>query len=164
MAKVGPGMDEDYRFELPIEVRFRDLDALGHVNHATFLTYFEEARTAYWMQLTGNRDRSALDFILARVECDYRTSLEFPETVRVGVRCTRIGGKSFDLAYRILRANGTLAAVGRTVQVGYDYATGQTRPIDEKARRLLNDFEGRDLVGSGAPSSEPSTSKPRERI
>jgi acyl-CoA thioester hydrolase len=157
-------MAEDFRFELALEVRFRDLDALGHVNHATFLTYFEEARTAYWMKLTGTRNRTALDFILARVECDYRTSLEFPETVRVGVRCSRIGGKSFDLEYRILRADGAVAALGRTVQVGYDYASGQSRPISEHARRLLTEFEGRDLVGSGGPSSEPSTSKPRERI
>lgn len=152
-------MDEPFRFELPVEVRFRDLDALGHVNHATFLSYLEEARTAYWMQLTGVLNLKALDFILARVECDYRSSLEFPETVQVGVRCTRIGGKSFDLEYRIRRQDGVLAATGRTVQVGYDYSTGQTRPISEHARRLLSDFEGRDLL-----ASEPSTTIPRERI
>lgn len=148
----------DYRFELPIELRFRDLDALAHVNHATFLTYFEEARTAYWMQLTQTRELKALNFIIARIECDYRASLEFPQTIRVGVRCSRLGGKSFDLEYRILRQDGVLAAVGRTVCVGYDYATGQTRPLNDQARRLLEEFEGRDLS-----SSEPSTTNPRER-
>lgn len=152
-------MDGDFRFELPLEVRFRDLDALGHVNHATFLTYFEEARTAYWMKLVGTGTLDALDFILARVECDYRASLVFPETVRVGVRCSRIGGKSFDLEYRVLRQDGGLAATGRTVQVGFDYSSGTTRPIEEHARRMLTEFEGRDLV-----SSEPSKTQPRERI
>lgn len=152
-------MDGDFRFELPLEVRFRDLDALGHVNHATFLTYFEEARTAYWMHLTGVGSLEALDFILARAECDYRASLLFPERVRVGVRCARIGAKSFDLEYRVLRQDGVVAATGRTVLVGFDYSSGTTRPIKEQARRMLSDFEGRDLI-----SSEPSKTHTRERI
>ena len=58
-------------FEHELEVRFRDCDALGHVNNAVYLTYLEQARFAHWQRLTGvtGIPRS---FILARVECDYR--------------------------------------------------------------------------------------------
>ena len=47
---------KDASFRLPIEVRFRDLDALGHVNNAVYLTYLESARVAWWLHLTGRKD------------------------------------------------------------------------------------------------------------
>ncbi|GMU52214.1 MAG: hypothetical protein AMXMBFR33_13600 [Candidatus Xenobia bacterium] len=156
-------MDGEFSFEHPVEVRFRDLDALGHVNHASFLTYFEIARTAYWMQLSGVRSVAALDFILARVECDYRSSVSFPDTLQVGVRCSKLGTKSFDLEYRVRRGDGQVAAVGRTVQVGYDYATGQTRPIQPEVRSLLTRDLTRSAVGAEASGSEPGTTKLTER-
>ncbi|MCE7870159.1 acyl-CoA thioesterase [bacterium CPR1] len=156
-------MDGEFGFQHPVEVRFRDLDALGHVNHASFLTYFEIARTAYWMQLTGIRSVAALDFILARVECDYRNSISFPETLVVGVRCSKLGTRSFDLEYRALRGDGQVAALGRTVQVAYDYTTGQTRPIQLEVRSLLTRDLTPGAVGADAPGSEPGTTKLRER-
>ena len=58
-------------FEHEIDVRFRDCDALGHVNNAVYLTYLEQARFAHWQRLTGTSGIPRT-FILARVECDYR--------------------------------------------------------------------------------------------
>lgn len=156
-------MDGQFCFEHPVEVRFRDIDALGHVNHASFFTFFEIARTAYWMQLTGVHSVTSLDFILARAECDYRASVSFPETLLIGVRCSRLGTRSFDLEYRARRRDGQAAAFGRTVQVGYDYTTGQTRPIQSEIRSLLTRDLTENAVGAQAPGSEPGTTKLKER-
>jgi len=76
-------------------VRFRDCDAMGHVNNAVYSTYLEEARIGVLGDL--------IDFILARVEIDFRSELRAAEEVEVRTRCSRVGRKSFDLEY-VMRA------------------------------------------------------------
>ena len=78
-------------------VRFRDLDSLGHVNNAVFLTYLEEARIAYLVP----RGAEASDMILARVEIDFRAPLGMDAELEIGVRPARVGTKSFDLEYEV---------------------------------------------------------------
>ncbi|HET8645682.1 MAG TPA: thioesterase family protein, partial [Vicinamibacteria bacterium] len=76
-----------YRFRFPLEARFRDLDAIGHVNNAVYLTYFESARIAWWLHVTAREAQglSALDMILARVELDFRAPVEYGARLEVGV-------------------------------------------------------------------------------
>ena len=106
-------------------VRFRDLDPMGHVNNAVFLTYLESARTAFLVELDLAREIQDLPLIVARVEIDFRSPVRFGETVEIGVRAARFGEKSFDLEYE-LRAAGRLAAEAKSVCVAYDYAAGRT--------------------------------------
>ena len=113
-------------------VRFRDLDGMGHVNNAVFLTYMESARIAYLTQLgAGSNPQGSL--ILARMEVDFRSPVSFGEQVAVGVRPSRLGTKSFELEYEV-RADGRLAAEGRSVLVGYDYARGESVEIPAEWR------------------------------
>jgi acyl-CoA thioester hydrolase len=117
-------------------VRFRDLDALGHVNNAVFLTYMESARTAWALEnglMTGVGD---LPLILARVEVDFRAPVELGDVVEITIRPGRVGTKSFALDYE-LRADGRLVAEAKSVLVGYDYASGESIPIPDRWRKLL---------------------------
>ena len=86
--------DRPFRFTHAVEVRFRDLDALGHVNNAVYLTYFESARMAWWMHLTHRTDLRRMDMILARAEVDFRSPAAYAEVLDVGVRCASIGRSS----------------------------------------------------------------------
>jgi acyl-CoA thioester hydrolase len=113
-------------------VRFRDLDSLGHVNNAVFLTYLEEARIAYLVPLGAE----ASDMILARVEIDFRAPLRTGDELEIGVRPARIGTKSFDLEYEV-HSGGTLAAGAKTVLVSYDYATRRPVELPESWREAL---------------------------
>ena len=113
-------------------VRFRDLDSLGHVNNAVFLTYLEEARIAYLVPLGAE----ASDMILARVEIDFRAPLRISDELEIGVRPARIGTKSFDLEYEV-HSGGTLAAEAKTVLVSYDYATRRPVELPESWREAL---------------------------
>jgi acyl-CoA thioester hydrolase len=116
-------------------VRFRDLDGMGHVNNAVFLTYMESARIAYLTDLgAGSHPQGSL--ILARMEVDFRSPVSFGEQVEVGVRPSRLGTKSFELEYEV-RADGRLAAEGRSVLVGYDYARGESVEIPAEWREWL---------------------------
>jgi acyl-CoA thioester hydrolase len=129
---------DGYRFSLELEVRFRDLDALGHVNNAVYLTYFESARMAYWMHVNGQTDLSGVNMILARAEVDYRSQVGYRDQLEVGVRCASIKRSSFVLEQAIVeRTSGRLVAQARKVLVHYDYAEGRTKALTEDQRQLL---------------------------
>jgi acyl-CoA thioester hydrolase len=116
-------------------VRFRDLDGMGHVNNAVFMTYMESARLEYFKSL--GLGRNPLEgMILARAEVDFRSPIELGEQVEVGVRTGRIGTKSFDLDQEV-RADGRVAAVGKFVLVAYDYTTNRSQEIPESWRERL---------------------------
>ena len=110
-------------------VRFRDCDAMGHVNNAVFSTYLEEARIGVLGGLT--------DFILARVEIDFRSELRSGEEVEVRTRCSRIGTKSFDLEHELV-ADGRVVAEAKSVLVSFDYGLGASVPVPDALRTRLS--------------------------
>jgi acyl-CoA thioester hydrolase len=127
-----------FRFSFPIQVRFRDLDLLGHVNNAVYLTYFESARIAYWMRVTRRGDLKDLAMILARVEVDFRSPAAYGETLDIGVRCSALGRSSFTLEFRMAeRASSRLVAEARKVLVHYDFSLGRSLPLGDELRQLI---------------------------
>jgi acyl-CoA thioester hydrolase len=117
-------------------VRFRDLDALGHVNNAVFLTYIESARVAFLLDLGAATTLEDMSIIVARIEIDFRAPVGFGEEVEIAVHASRFGDKSFDLDYE-LRVGGRVVAQAKSVLVGYDYATGETVTIPNEWRERL---------------------------
>jgi acyl-CoA thioester hydrolase len=124
---------EPFPFETPVAVRFNDLDAMGHVNNALFATYFEEARAAFAREVFGLTQLDAFDFVVARVEIDYRRPLRYGEELRAALRVASVGESSFTIEYR-LTAGGTVVATGKTVQVFYDYSSAKKKPVPEGFR------------------------------
>ena len=110
-------------------VRFRDCDAMGHVNNAVYSTYLEEARIGVLGDL--------FDFILARVEIDFRSELRMGEEVEVRTRCSRIGTKSFDLQHEVAASGGRVVAEATSVLVSYDYKLGASVVVPEALRERL---------------------------
>ncbi len=130
-----PGL---FRFRFPMEVRFRDLDALGHVNNAAYLTYLESARLAYWLQVTGRSGLTAFDMMLARAEVDYRAPVSLGDPLEVGVRCASMRRSSFVLEFEIVnRASGLLLAEARKVLVHYDHQAQKSKPLPPEIRERL---------------------------
>jgi acyl-CoA thioester hydrolase len=111
-------------------VRFRDCDAMGHVNNAVYSTYLEQARIG----ILGGLE----PFILARVEIDFRAELRAGAEVEVRSRCARIGTKSFDLEHELWTGD-RLVAEAKSVLVGYDYEAGTSVPLTENLRRKLSE-------------------------
>ena len=130
---------DGFPFVLREEVRFRDLDGMAHVNNAVFLTYMESARIAYLSSLGAGPNPQA-SLILARTEVDFRSPVVLGEAIEVGVRPGRLGTKSFELEYEV-RADGRLAAEGRSVLVGFDYTRGESVEIPAQWREWLEASE-----------------------
>ena len=125
-------------FSIPIDVRFSDLDALGHVNHAVFLTYLEHARTRWWALLLAGRPFQSEGFVMARVAVDYRKPIHLGDPVRVELRCSHLGRSSFTLDFRVLRENdGALLAEAQTVQVMVEFPAQRPRPLSPETRAWL---------------------------
>jgi acyl-CoA thioester hydrolase len=127
---------DGYPFVHRERVRFRDLDAFGHVNNAVYLTYLEEARNALLRHLGLARGVAEITMILARVEIDFRAQVDAGEELTIGVRPVRLGTKSFELEYE-LRAGERVVAEARTVLVGYDYDARVSIEIPDEWRRSL---------------------------
>jgi len=138
---------------VPVEVRFRDLDAMGHVNNAVYLTYFEQARLAFWLAIHPHQtqgepyDPQRIGFVLARAECDYASPVRLGEHLLVGCRAGDFGTSSFGFDYRIVAAGGSVdaevrvVASGRTVQVTWDWAAGRKVPLPEDLRKRIDAFQ-----------------------
>jgi acyl-CoA thioester hydrolase len=119
------------------QVRFRDLDPMGHVNNAVFLTYLEQARIGFFERHGLSVGLDDLNMIVARVEIDFRAPVRLGQEVEVAVRATRFGTKSFDLDYE-LTVDGTTVAEARSVQVAYDYARREPVALPEEWREKLS--------------------------
>lgn len=132
-----------FRFSYPIDVRYADLDVLQHVNNAKYFTYMEMARIHYLADIVGwQGNMSALGVIIAQAACEYKLPLVFADQVHVYLRTSRIGSKSFDFEYLVVRdGDGAIAAVGSTVQVAYDYQQGVSIAIPEVWRKAISAYE-----------------------
>jgi acyl-CoA thioester hydrolase len=134
-----------YRHRLA--VRFRDCDAMGHVNHAVYFTYLEQCRLTFWREITGSPSPHTR-VIIARAECDYRAPAHFGDELDIALRVGAIGSSSFTLTYEMNHAaTGKLVAIGSTVMVSYDYQAGKSVPLPAATRELLERLR----AGDGTP-------------
>jgi acyl-CoA thioester hydrolase len=136
----------NYPYETDIQVTFRDLDALGHVNNAVFFSYLETARIQYITQfleqgLPSQFDLLDIPIILVEAACTYKSQALFGEKLKVGVGVSRFGTKSFDLMYKIIGEDGRLVATGKTIQVMYNYDTSSAYPIPEAIKESVFTFQ-----------------------
>jgi acyl-CoA thioester hydrolase len=135
----------EFAYRHRLSVRFRDCDAMGHVNHAVYFTYFEQGRLTFWRELTGTPSPHTR-VIIARAECDYRSPAHFGDELEVRVNVGDIGQSSFTLIYEIVHSGSNrLVARGSTVMVSYDYEKGVSVPLPPATRDLLQRVKGSDL-------------------
>lgn len=132
----------------PIEVRFRDIDALGHVNNATILTFIETARVPYVEGLglwSMAQPVLEIPFVVAQIDCNFRTPIFLGQQVEVGTRVVMVGRSSLRLEHRV-EADGKLAADGHCVLVFMDVQTGQSAAITPSMIAKIEAFEGRKVA------------------
>ena len=111
-------------FEHEVTVRWRDVDALGHVNHAVFLTYLEEGRDAFYTRALG----ADPNYVVVRLEVDLRAEVRYPDRrVTVRIEVERIGTTSLTTRETIVTPAGETAAQARVVTVRWD--AGQRKPV-----------------------------------
>ncbi len=135
-----------YKFFHPIEVRYGDLDPQGHLNNAKFLTYFEQARVYYFVQLgLFGMQQSFMDIgvIVADIHIKYRAPVLWGEPINAGVRTAKLGTKSITLEQCVTdKSTERLYADGTVILVAYDYHEHHTIRVPEAWRDKISQFEG----------------------
>lgn len=130
---------ENPSHESEFRVRFRDMDALGHVNNAVYATYFEIVRGEYYHAAIGDafEDYGA---VMVHLEIDYRSPLSRFDPVTAQLRLADLGESSIRFEYALI-SDGETAATGETVQVVADPETGESLPIPDgwRDRMLAHD-------------------------
>jgi len=136
----------DFRFYHTVEVRYGDLDPQGHVNNAKHLTYFEQARVGYMIELglfTKDQSFMKIGVIVADVHLTYLAPVYFGQDIKIGVRTAKIGNKSMTWEQNIVDAETDKElSKGELVIVTYDYETGKTISIPQAWREKIAQFEG----------------------
>jgi acyl-CoA thioester hydrolase len=125
-----------------IHIRFKDIDFMGHVNNAVYLTYFEEGRKEFIISVFEIDKPEDYSFILAHMSCDYLKPIKISDTVILEIWVGEIGNKRFDFIYRLLKKGiddneAIVCAKGRSVQVFFDYKENITLAIPEHIREQL---------------------------
>jgi acyl-CoA thioester hydrolase len=155
MTRRSGKIEGEFAYEHPMEVRFVDTDAFGHVNNAVYLTYFEAARAGYYAQVMGmpfgTGARSAEHtFVIAEAQVAYRAPAFFGETLLVGCRFAWTSKSSFGVEYRVradesLVAPARVVADGTSVQVMFDLERNRVMRVPDDLIELFERFEGRSI-------------------
>jgi acyl-CoA thioester hydrolase len=138
---------EGFRHRYVMPVRYGDIDSLGHVNNAKYLTYIEQARIIYVRDL-ALWDGKLADFgiIMARAEVDYRSPITLDDgDAVVFSRTVRIGTKSFEMHHHIMverEGAPVLAAQAVIVGVAFDYTANATIPVPDSWRAKISAYDG----------------------
>lgn len=119
-----------------LQLRHRDIDALGHVNQAVFHELLEELRAAFFKATLP--DLPFTGYVLAHAELDYRHEVRIEDRYLVGeCRVAELGRSRVELENRLMRPDGTVAVEGRAVLVAWDEETRRSRELTESEREAL---------------------------
>ena len=136
----------DYKFFHSTEVRYGDLDPQGHVNNAKYLTYFEQARIYYLIQLgLFSKDQSFMEVgvIIADVHITYHSTTHYGDPIKVGVKTTKIGNKSMTVEQCVMHAEtGRVMTSGTVVLVTFDYEGLKPITVPDEWRKKIAEYEG----------------------
>jgi len=145
----------EFRYRHAIEIRYGDTDALGHVNNAVYLAYFEAARAGYYEQVSGHPfgsgpDASRQTFVIAEACVTYRQPALFGEPLWCSCRVGWVGRSSFSLDYRVEVDASSVGAArtiadGSTVQVFYDLESAKVMRMPQDLLGRITAYEGRVL-------------------
>ena len=144
-------MTDDFRHRTRVDVRFRDIDAFGHVNNAVVSSYVELARIRYLVEVLRVEPIGVMPLILAHISIDYRSPILFEDVVEVGSRVDWLGTTSIGMSHELTAAvGGRELAQSSSVLVTYDYEQGRPMPVPDDWRQALVTYEGHALERSVA--------------
>lgn len=155
MARRSGAPEGEFRYEHPIEVRWADTDAFGHINNAVYLTYFEAARAGYYEKVAGTpfgtgENAAEHTFVIAEARVVYRAPAFFGERLHVGCRFAWASRSSFGIEYRVRTEESPIGAArvvadGETTAVMFDLARNRVMRVPVELFARFEEYEGRPI-------------------
>lgn len=121
---------------IPITVRWRDMDAMGHVNNSKYISFLEEARVRWMLSVEGISMTDRIAPVVANTNVNYRAPIVWPNDIVVELYVERLGNSSVTIAHRIVdeKDASTLYSDGNVVVVWMDTQTGRSAPLPDAVR------------------------------
>lgn len=146
MTKNNDQTIEQFKFSMPIPIRWNDLDGLGHVNNIYYFEYFQIVRGEYFPTVSKDWDWTKNIFVIAHMECDFFQELTLKNiTPTIRTRTSTISNKSFEMEYLITSKteNGSdiIHAKGKSINVMVDIIAKKSAEIPDWLRKSLIEYE-----------------------
>lgn len=136
----------DFRHHIDVQLRFNDIDILGHLNNTVYFSLYDLAKARYMEAvLDGDIDWQRVESVIANIDCAYLKQIRFGEKISALTRCIHIGDKSFTLQQMLVDDTGDVKSLCNTVMVSYDPDTRTAIPVSDRWRRRCAHFERRDF-------------------
>ncbi|WP_321424731.1 acyl-CoA thioesterase [uncultured Bacteroides sp.] len=139
----------NFKHTVPIQLRFNDFDALGHVNNSVYFSFYDLGKTTYFKDVIPNMSSNKeVGVVIANIQVNFILPVYPNENVAVQTAVVEIGNKSFKLFQQLIDVDtNEVKCICQTVMVGFDAKTKATRTISDEWKKAMIDFEGRgDLV------------------
>lgn len=137
----------DFRHSIPVQIRFNDIDLLGHVNNSVYFPFFDLGKARYFSTVKEETiDWRKTDIVVANINCDFCAPVYFNENINVLTQVVKIYDKSFKmLQYLVNTDTQEVKCICTTIMVGFDVEKGIAAPLSDDWKKSLSKFEGRDL-------------------
>ena len=138
-----------FKRKTQVQLRFNDIDALGHVNNSVYFQFFDLAKTEYFAGLEVNADINWCrpSIVIANVNCSFLVPTVFQEPVEVLTQCAHLGNKSLTLLQHLVNSETReLKATCATVMVNLDPVTNLPALLPQVWRDAIIAFEGHNLA------------------
>lgn len=142
-----PRADFPFRHHVPLQVRFNDIDAIGHVNNSVYFCFADLGKFRYMEDVLGKMDPGKVRAVIVNVGCDFFAPTKLDEPVEIVTAVESVGQRSIHVVQRVINSQ-TLETkcLIRTVLAGWDPSTGLSEPIPPEWLELMERFEQRPLV------------------
>lgn len=134
---------ENFKHSVPIQMRFNDVDQMGHVNNAVIMEYFDLGKSAYFKAagVPVTPEEGNFTVMIVHYEVDFVGQIRYGDELQVRSKTVRFGNKSFNLLQQVVDKDGEVKVECRIVMAGYDRAAGQSAVIPEEIKQKVSRFE-----------------------
>ena len=147
-------MNAEFQFkhEIPVQIRFSDVDQYGHMNNSVYFSLYDLAKTSYFRDVFGEEERDKFNVVVVNINADFLAPVFFSDELMIETTVIYLGHKSLTMLQRAFnKASGVLKCQCRTVLVGYDILTKEPMEIPMAYKQAICDYEGKTLSELSQP-------------
>ena len=145
MSDYCEGGIRHFRHHMPLQMRFNDIDMLGHLNNSVYLTFMDLAKTRYFQAVLGDKLRwGEIGVVIVNINCDFCAPTFFDDVIEVETAVVAVGEKSLTLEQRVYSPDDERVRCRcHTIMSGFNTKTLKSEPISDEWREALEQYEGR---------------------
>lgn len=142
-----PVLPRPFRHAVPVQLRFNDIDMLGHLNNAVYMTLFDLGKARYFLDVMPEAvNLEHINIVVVNINCNFYAPAYITEQLAVLTQVTSVSTHSLVMEQRVVNVDtGEVKCTARVVMAGFDPDTATGRPIDEEWTDALCRYEGHDL-------------------